>query len=496
MSTKSPPTALPPTASPPTASLGFGILPKPHHAKRRKDEIAAQPERKARVLVVDGDVESRRLMTARLSMADYAVDSVANAEAALDACVRSRPNLVVTDLHLGAKDGMDLLKELKSRWPAIMVIIVTAHGTIAQAVRATQQGAFGFLVKPVEKAELLGQAQRAIDTSTFTLVNGDWRANIVARSQLMEERLGLANRAAGSDAPVLLTGENGTGKELLARAIHAASRHRNDEFVAVRCKDADEDALEVELFGGRGPSPEGAVDAGPGALDRARAGTLLLDEIAYLPLRLQSALMAALRTTGGHAQEAPPVHMRLISTTSSDLTECVQRGEFRQDLYYHISVLPIEIPPLGRRREDIPLLVSHFLEQATEPGGSKKIYAPDAIELLATTDWPGNVRQLFELVKQNVALSHNKIMSKEFVQRSLGASAKNVPTYDEARETFARNYLTTNLQATAGNISQAARLAKRNRTDFYKLLARYQVEPNDFKSEGAGRPAKKSGSKD
>jgi two-component system response regulator GlrR len=194
--------------------------------------------------------------------------------------------------------------------------------------------------------------------------------------------------------------------------------------------------------------------------------------------------MAALRGQSGHGWAASRRDARLISTTSRDLKELMDAGGFRQDLYYQVNVLPIEIPPLGRRREDIPLLVSHFLEQAIEPGGSKKIYSPDAIKLLATTDWPGNVRQLFDLVKQNVALSHSKIMSKDFVERSLGGPAKQVPTYDEARETFARDYLTSNLQATAGNISQAARLAKRNRTDFYKLLARYRVEPNDFKSEG------------
>jgi two-component system response regulator GlrR len=283
---------------------------------------------------------------------------------------------------------------------------------------------------------------------------------------------------------------------MLARAIHAASARRDKAFVAVRCRDMDEDALEFELFGRRGPAPRQAtgLEQRLGAIDAASGGTLLLDEIGYLPLRLQVELMDALRGRSGHGP-APAVDARLICTTTRDLKELTHGGGFRQDLYYHINILPIEIPPLGRRREDIPLLVSHFLEQATEPGGSRKIYTPEAIELLATTDWPGNVRQLFELVKQNVALSHSKIMSKEFVERSLGGMAKSVPTYDEARDTFARDYLTSNLQATAGNISQAARLAKRNRTDFYKLLARYRVEPNDFKNEGTGRPSRKFGSK-
>jgi two-component system response regulator GlrR len=462
--------------SPPvTASLGFGMkLPKGPNP---------EPARRARILLVDPDAESRRYMNTRLTSASYQVDSANGSQAALDFCVRSRPNLVISDLRLDQMDGIALLKELKSRWPTLVVIIITAHGTIAEAVRATQEGAFGFLVKPVEKAELLGQVERAIATSTFTLTEGDWRSKIVTRSQLMEDRLGLANKAASSDAPVLLTGENGTGKELLARAIHAASSRRNSPFVVLSCKDVAEDALANELFG-----PENAASPAPrgGALAAARGGTLMLDEIGDLSPRLQKRLMAVLRPPAISAEAwltPPEGQARIISTTSHDLGQQMERGAFRSDLYYHINVLPIEIPPLGRRREDIPLLVSHFLEQATEVGDGKKLYSPQAIELLATSDWPGNVRQLFELVKQNVALSHGKIMSKEFVEKSLGRAAPKVPSYDEARESFARDYLTTNLQSTSGNVSQAARLAKRNRTDFYKLLARYRVEPEDFKQD-------------
>jgi len=471
--------------SPPlTASLGFGLTARPKALRSRKDEAEPAAERRARILVVDGDTESRRFTTARLSSANYLVETTHDAQSALDACVRSRPNLVVTDLHLDQMDGLALLKELKSRWPALTVIIVTAHATIPEAVEATQCGAFGFLIKPLEKAELLSQVERAVASSTFALVDGNWRSDIVARSHLMEERLGLANRAAGSDEPVLLTGENGTGKELLARAIHAGSARRDKPFVAVRCRDADESALEIELFGrpravqgDEAPQPGGAIAA-------ARGGTLLIDEIGGLPVRLQVELVKALRGVPGGLSPLRS-EARLICTTSHDLKERMQTGEFRQDLFYHINILPIEIPPLGRRREDIPLLVSHFLEQVTEVG-NKKIYSPAAIELLKTSDWPGNVRQLFDLVKQNVALSHGKIMSREFVERSLGKEAKKLPTYDEARDNFARHYLTQNLQTTAGNVSQSARLAKRNRTDFYKLLARYRLAPEDFKNDAGG----------
>ncbi len=471
---------------PSTASLGFGIMPRFKNSGADNEDVSQAKGRKPRIMLVDGDAESRRHVTTRLTLANYSVEAVETATAALEACVRIRPNLVITDLRLEGMDGLALLKELQSRWPAIKVIILSAHGTIPDAVEATQRGAFGFLVKPVEKAELLGQVQRAIATSTFTLVEGDWRAQIVSRSQLMEDRLSLANRAAGGDAPVLLTGENGTGKELLARAIHAASSRRDKSFVAVRCSNPDEQALEIELFGSRDADPSDTNALLHGAFEAARGGTLLLDEIGDLPLRLQVDLARVLRRTSA---------VRTICSTSRDLKKLTDSGAFRQDLYYQINILPIEIPPLGRRREDIPLLVSHFLEQAKEPGGQKEIYSPEAIELLATTDWPGNVRQLFDLVKKNVALSHGKIMTKEFVQRSLGKDAKTVPTYDEAREEFAVAYLKQNLQTTAGNVSQAARIAKRNRTDFYKLLARYRLQPDDFKN-AAPAPESDEGAED
>jgi two-component system response regulator GlrR len=471
---------------PPTASLGFGITRKAEDSRRRK---AAEPpaSRKAKILVVDPDPALRRLMMSRLGAANYAVDTVAAAQAALDACVLSRPNLVITDMRLEDADGLTFLKELTSRWPQMTVIVLTAHGTIAEAVQATQCGAFGYLVKPVGKEELLGQVRRAVTASTFTPVEGDWRSTIVSRSQLMEDRLEIANRAAASDVPVLLTGENGTGKELLARAIHAASARRDQPFVTVSCRNVDHGELQCELFGGRSPASDAGAAFTEGALKRAQGGSLLLDEIGDLPADLQAALAKALPKTPIPAGKSAAVvrgGTRLICTTSRDLKSLTESGEFLRELYYQINILPIEIPPLGRRREDIPLLVSHFLEQATEHGGRKKIYSPKAIELLATTDWPGNVRQLFELVKRNVALSHGEIITKEIVEQSLGEDSATIPTYDQARERFSRDYLAENLQRTGGNVAQAARLAKRSRTDFYKLLARYRLHPEDFKNAG------------
>jgi two-component system response regulator GlrR len=461
---------------PPKASLGFGITRKAEEFRyqSRDDESRVGP--KPKILVVDADPGMRRVMATRLGAANYAVETVGDAQAALDACVVSRPNLVIADLRVKDADGLAFLKELRSRWPQLTVIILTAHGTISEAVQATQCGAFGYLVKPVEKEELLAQVQRATALS-HALTDADWRANFALRSQLMEDRLGLANRAAGSDVPVLLMGDNGTGKELLARAIHAASARRAAPFVAVSCQAAPARAMEAELFGEEPDESGNAESVKQGALQQARGGTLFLQEIADLSMEVQLALAKALAkedVPSGKWLGAVRGDVRLISTTSRDLKALTESGAFLTDLYYQVNILPIEIPPLGRRREDIPVLVSHFLEQATEPGSHKKIYSPQAIERLATTDWPGNVRRLFDLVKQNIALSHGEEGSTEAAQGQ-------IPTYSEARDQFSRDYLAENLQRTAGNVTEAARLAKRSRTDFYKLLARHRLHVDDFK---------------
>ena len=461
------------------ASLGFGISREVPESPDRRGRTALLSPRKPKILIVDPDPALRRLMEARLGSSDYEVQSAENAQTALDAGVRNRPNLVITDLHLPDMDGIVFLKELKSRWPLLSVIVLTAHGTIPEAVQATQSGAFGYLVKPIEREEFLGQVQRAISASTFNPDDLDLRAKFVSRNQLMQDRLSIANRAASSDVPVLLTGENGTGKELLARAIHAASPRRDAPFIAVVCKDRAPEELRAELLGS---------DSQEAALERAQSGTLLLFEVGDLPSDLQVALARALANRSNN----PRVEARLICTTSHDLQTLADSGAYYRDLLHLINILPIEIPPLGRRREDIPLLVSHFLEQATEAGGKTKIYSPQAIELLATTDWPGNVRQLFELVKQHVALSHGKIMSKEFVQRTLGEQSTSLPAYDEARDKFSRDFLADNLQRAGGNVTKAARLAKRSRTDFYKLLARHRLDAEDFKEPGAGQATAKS----
>lgn len=458
-----------------TTPLSFGL-------PGSRDSSTPQ-KRKARILVVDDDPGLLRLLTIRLRAENYEVEAVESAAAALAACTRFRPDLVITDLRMDQMDGIGLLKELQSRWPGLKVIILTAHGTIPDAVHATQSGAFGFLTKPVDKQELLDHVQKALKVSGFAHVDEDWRANIITRNQLMEDKLAQANMVAGTDARVLLTGERGTGKELLARAIHDASPRRNRPFACVNCSAMAENLLESELFGHEKGAFPGATRAQKGVFETAEGGTVLLDEIGDLPMRLQVRLLRVLQDNQVHPLGGEPVavNVRLVSATHRDLHQLMVQGQFREDLYYRLNVVHIEVPALGRRREDIPLLVAHFLEQIAKESGQRKIYAPEAVELLATAEWPGNVRQLYNVVRQNVALSNGAIITAELVQQSLGGNPMRLPSFDEARDEFTRNYLSQILQITAGNVSQAARLAKRNRTDFYKLLSRHQLTPEDFK---------------
>jgi two-component system response regulator GlrR len=443
------------------------------------------PKRKARILVVDDDPGLLRLLTIRLRAENYEVEAVESAALALAATSRFRPELVITDLRMDQMDGIGLLKELQSRYPGLKVIILTAHGTIPDAVHATQLGAFGFLTKPVDKQELLDQVQKALRISGFMDSDEDWRSEIITRSSLVEEKLSQAHMVAGTDARVLITGESGTGKELLARAIHAASPRRGKPFVAINCSAMAENLLESELFGHIKGSFTGAVRDHQGLFQAADGGTLLLDEIGDMPMRLQVKLLRVLQENSIRpigATDAVPVNVRVISATHRDLQQLMVTGQFREDLYYRLNVVHIEMPPLNRRREDIPLLVSHFLAQISNESGVRKIYAPEAVELLATADWPGNIRQLANVVRQNVALSQTPIIPVELVQQSLGGTQSKLPSFDEARDEFTRSYLSQILQITGGNVSQAARLAKRNRTDFYKLLSRHQLTPEDFKS--------------
>jgi two-component system response regulator GlrR len=442
---------------------------------------------KASILLVDDDPDILQLVAMRLSSAGYEVLAVDSGERALAAFSASRPQLVVTDLKMGGMDGLALFQEIHKKAPTLPVIILTAHGTIPDAVAATKRGVFGFLPKPFDGKLLLEQVEQALKHSGGVSFEGeeDWRRDFITVSPRMEDVLRQARMVARSDASVFIQGASGTGKELLARAIHRASPRCDKAFVAVNCAAIPENLLESELFGHRKGSFTGANYDHKGLFLAADGGTVFLDEIGDMPLPLQAKLLRVLqdrevRPVG--ATQTIPVDVRIVSATHRDLDAHMKVGQFREDLYYRLNVVSLSLPLLSDRREDIVPLAQHFLASVSGRYGKEvRAFAPDALELLLGAPWPGNVRQLLNVVEQVVALSSGGIIPVSLVQQALRQEPASLEPLEEARKAFERDYLVRILRMTAGNVTQAAKLAQRNRTEFYKLLERHRLEPKTFK---------------
>jgi len=444
----------------------------------------------ADVLLVDDDPDLLRLISLRLTSAGYRVRTADSGETALAALAVARPAAVVTDLKMPGIDGLALFDAIHRQHPTLPVIILTAHGTIPEAVSATERGVFGFLTKPFDSQELLQKVASAVRLSggepdATRQPAGEWRVGIITRSPRMEDQLQQAWLVADSDTSVMIFGESGTGKELLARAIHRARRRATKAFVAVNCGAIPEPLLESELFGHARGAFSGAVQAHKGLFQAADGGAIFLDEIGDMPLALQVKLLRVLqegevRPVGATA--SIPVDVRVISATHRDLDAQRAAGEFREDLYYCLNVVSLKLPSLAERREDIPLLATHFLRKLAERyRKSVPTLAPDAMALLISAPWPGNVRQLLNLLEQALALTTTSMIPATLVQGALRDDAGVLAPFEEARKQFERDYLVRLLKITGGNVTQAATLAKRNRTEFYKLLQRHRLEPAMFK---------------
>ena len=439
-----------------------------------------------KILLVDDDKDLLQLIAMRLTAAGYAVTAVESGEAALAALSVSRPQVVVTDLRMQGMDGMALFDAVHRESPSLPVLILTAHGTIPEAVTATRRGVFSFLTKPFEPKVLLDTVAEAMRLSSPVVGDmEDWRAELITRSSSMEDLLSQARRVAASDASVCIFGASGTGKELLARAIHRASPRAQAPFVAVNCGAIPEGLLESELFGHKKGSFTGAVADRRGLFQAAQGGTLFLDEIGDMPLPLQVKLLRALeerkvRPVGSHEQH--DVDVRVVAATHRKLEERIASGEFREDLYYRLNVVKLYIPTLAERREDIPLLANHFLSRLAERYRKSRLaLAPEAMQLLVSAPWPGNVRQLLNVIEQAVALAPTEVIPESLVRQALDAGDSTLTPLDEARRAFERDYLVRILKITGGNVTKAARLAGRNRTEFYRLLERHSLEPGMFK---------------
>lgn len=454
----------------------------------------ANGENKPRILVVDDDGDLRKLLRLRLVSAGYEVETVASGEEALAALPGFRPQLVVTDLRMEGMDGMALFTALNHQLPSLPVIILTAHGSIPEAVEATQRGVFSYLTKPFDSTELLATVGKALSLSPAVEPETDPSSregasgSIICQGGAMQELMNQAKRVAQSEVSVLIQSESGTGKELLARSIHRDSARSKGPFVAVNCSAIPEQLFESELFGHVKGAFSGATSQRKGLFQEAQGGTIFLDEIGDMPLPFQSKLLRTLqegevRPVGADVSVA--IDVRVISATHQVLEEQIQSGSFREDLYYRLNVVMLELPPLRDRREDIPLLANYFLQEMTPVREQeRKKFSPEALTLLVGASWPGNIRQLQNVVAQTCVLASGPIIPGSLVKKALRTDVEPLQTLSVAREQFERDYLIKLLQMTEGNVTKAADLAGRNRTELYKLFSKYGLNPELFRQTG------------
>lgn len=445
----------------------------------------------SKILIVDDDPSLLRLLGIRLSAAGYQVESAKNAKIALGRLESFHPQLVISDLKMEGMDGMALFEQIRAKHPHIPVIIMTAHGTIPDAISATKQGVFSFLTKPFESKELLDIVQQAIRLQpaelNYNQIDSQWRNKIISRSTIMESLLQQSKQVAKSDFSLLIHSQSGTGKELLAKAIHLASPRHKQIFTAINCAAIPEQLLESELFGHTKGAFTGAEKNHIGLFQATDGGTLFLDEIGDMPMNFQVKLLRALqereiRPVG--STQSIKIDVRVISATHKNLQQAIIDKTFREDLYYRLNVVELELPPLSERREDIPLLAQYFLSRSAEQSHINITgFSQEAMEILISATWPGNIRQLQNVVEQTVALSNEPLISEMLVKNALRDKTTILPSFVQARDKFERDYLAKLLKITAGNVSQAAKIAQRNRTEFYKLLNRHHLSAEAFREE-------------
>lgn len=441
---------------------------------------------KAKILLVDDDESLLKLLTIRLMANNYEVTTASSASQALGELQQMQFDVVLTDLRMDDIDGMQLAEQIHIHYPSMPVVMMTAHGSIPDAVKATKQGVFAFLTKPIDKDELIDTLAKAVRMHGSSGAQASNHHDIVTRSATMHHLLEQVRMVGATDVNVLISGASGTGKELLAKAIHKSSNVSDGPFVAINCGAVPAELLESQLFGHKKGAFTGATSDHVGLFSQAQNGTLFLDEIGDMPLNLQVKLLRVLQEKTirpvGHSEEIP-VNVRVLSATHKNLPAAIADKTFREDLYYRLNVVNLRLPSLNERREDISLLAPHFCEQiAQRQGQGVKRFSDDAMDLLLRHDWPGNIRQLQNVVEQVVALSPGVLISAQQVAMALQCEleASSPIALNEAKKQFERQYLINVLKMVEGNVAQAANLAKRNRSDFYKLIKKHDIDVEQF----------------
>jgi len=461
------------------------------------------------LLVVDDDQNLIELIALKLKAEGYEVTTAGTGQEAVQAAKAAIFDLCIVDLRLADQDGISVMRELHSINPGMRVIILTGYGTVESAVQAMQEGAYSYLSKPFNTQELLLQISRALENrrlnSEIQRLKGLLEQaydfpNIVAKSAKMRSVLDIVSRIADTESTIYLQGESGTGKELIAKAIYLASSRRDKPFVAVNCAALPEPLLESELFGHEKGSFTGADRSTRGLLSQANNGTFFLDEIGDMPLSIQAKLLRALQDKQFYpvgSEKPVAVNVRIIVATNKNLEEEVAKGNFRLDLFYRLHVIPIHLPPLRDRKEDIPLLADRFLKQISQQMKKKiKGITPEAMRKLMLYDWPGNVRELENTLEYAVAMTRHDMLTEDAILHTKGTMANSrtedlvtfgngtkgpVKSYKSAKYEFEKGYLVHLLKLCGGKASEAAKLAGKSRTDFYELLRKHEIKIDDFR---------------
>ncbi len=448
----------------------------------------------SQVLVVDDDASMQRMLRQRLEREGYAVHTAPNGEEGLDLIRKEVFNLIITALRMPKLRGDELVRAVAQFNPNIPIIVMTAYAEVDEAVELMRDGIYHYVTKPFDVEELVTKVKKALDKQLTTSGARQVRTKIMSRRKSdyivgacakIEELLTQISIVAQNDVPVIIYGESGTGKELVARAIHYTGKRADRPFVVENCGAIPENLIENELFGHvKGAYTDARTDQ-KGLFEEAHGGTLFLDEIGELPVTLQVKFLRVLQD--GEFKRIGStrpirVDVRVIAATNKDLIQAIAEKSFREDLFYRLNVIPVHIPPLRERKEDIPLLINHFLTDFNkELGKVVEGFSPAAIQKMMTYQWPGNVRELKNKVKQAMVLTRNNVITAEDLFFHVPVSSNKFQSFKEAKREFEKEYISQVLRICQGNISQAARLAKKDRKDFYDVMKKYGIQPEAFR---------------
>lgn len=453
-------------------------------------------ERKEKILVVDDDRNILEVIRMRLVSGGYYVTPVTGAEEALKLAEKEPFDLALIDLKLNGQDGIQLMENIHHINPHIPVIILTAHGTIKSAVHAMKKGAYSYLTKPFDGHELLQQINNCLEKNRLSkevkrlreLVEQTYGFDkIIGNSDKIKRVLAQVAQAAATDSNVYIEGESGTGKELVAKSLHVASNRKDGPFIAVNCSAIPENLMESEMFGFEKGAFTGADRSKKGLFVQADLGTFFLDEISEMHSSMQVKMLRALEEkefypVGG--RQTVKVDCRIIAASNKNLEQEIEKGNFREDLFYRIHVIPIKLPPLKERKEDIPILSRYFLQKISKEMG-KEIdeFSTDAMQKLISYPWPGNIRELENTIECAVAMTKRNIITEDLILQTQNINAEGLKSFKYAKENFEKNYLIQLFELTRGNVSKAAELAGKYRADIYELIKKYNLKLTDFRKK-------------